>query len=154
MSLAAHTGAETRRRPCLVVVEDHPELRGLLVEALECEGYAVIAHDRAQGAKELIRRTRPAAVLLDLRLGPDLPGQESGWQVLDQLALDPSTRGIPVIVQSGANDSIEAHRPALCPPHLLRVLAKPYDLEQLLGALDALCGERRQSLAEADDASV
>jgi DNA-binding NarL/FixJ family response regulator len=130
----------TNRR--VVVVEDDPVLASLIRELLTTEGYQVFVHGRAADAHLLVRNVRPRVVLLDLRLAEDAGLAESGWQVLDRLVLDPATRDIPVILASGAVESIEAHRPALLPQHGVRVLLKPYDLDRLVAALDEIAEPR------------
>ena len=54
----------------------------------------ITARDGPAGL-EAVRRNRPSAVLLDIRL----PGMD-GWEVLTALKQDPDTRDIPVIVVS------------------------------------------------------
>jgi DNA-binding NarL/FixJ family response regulator len=126
--------------PRIVVVEDDPVLLSLLQELLTAEGYTVFPHSRAADAHLLVRNVQPQAVVLDLRLVRDPEADTSGWRVLDRLILDPKTRDIPVVLASGAIDSIEAHRPALLPQHGVRVLLKPYDVDQLLAALADVAG--------------
>jgi CheY-like chemotaxis protein len=62
-----------------------------------------------------IEQQRPSLILLDLNL-PTV----SGWAVLGELAADPMTSGIPVIVVTGVEPT-----PRL--PHALVVLCKPCD---------------------------
>ena len=119
----------------VVVIEDDPVLVSMLNELLTDEGYHVFPHSRAADAQLLVRNVQPAVVLLDLRLADDPSRSEAGWRVLDRLVLDPVTRTIPVVLTSGAVDAIEAHRPALLPQHGVRVLLKPYGLDQLLAVL-------------------
>jgi CheY-like chemotaxis protein len=69
---------------------------------------------------------------LDRRLGDG----EHGWRILDHLTLDPATRRIPVILWSGAHESLHAHAPALLPQHGIFVLPKPFDLGTLLATID------------------
>jgi DNA-binding NarL/FixJ family response regulator len=129
----------TPNEPRIVVVEDDPVLLSLLNELLTAEGYQVFPHSTAADAHLLVRNVRPQVVVLDLRLAgeteTDSEFDASGWRVLDRLVLDPGTRDIPVVLASGAVQSIEAHRAALLPQHGVRVLLKPYDLDQLLGLL-------------------
>jgi DNA-binding NarL/FixJ family response regulator len=124
----------------IVVVEDDPVLLSLLQELLTTAGYTVFPHSRAADAHLLVRNVQPQAVVLDLGLVGEPEADPSGWRVLDRLILDPETRHIPVVLASGAVDSIEAHRPALRPEHGVRVLLKPYDLDQLLAALAEAAG--------------
>jgi CheY-like chemotaxis protein len=100
-----------------------------MADILVDEGYEVVVHGHPEGAQQLVRCTQPAAVLLDLRLGDGRA--ECGWELLDHLVLDPATRNIPVVIVSG-DASLETRRLAISPEHGLWVLAKPFDLADLL----------------------
>jgi len=121
-----------------VIVEDDLTFLELQRELLEQEGYEVYTLSAADNAHRLTRELRPDVVVLDLRLPGDVEMDEAGWHVLDQHVLDPETRHIPVIVASGAVNSIEARRPALTPRDRIRVLLKPYTFDELLTELSAV----------------
>jgi CheY-like chemotaxis protein len=76
---------------------------------------------------------RPDLILLDNRL-PDGTGE----QVLRQLAAEPVTAGIPVLILSG--DSDRATVDALLALGASDFLAKPFDIHQLLSMLDRYLG--------------
>ena len=65
------TNGGLRKR--ILVVEDDLAMRELLVEALEEEGYGVLATGGGRGALAKIRSTRVDLVVSDLRM-PDLGG--------------------------------------------------------------------------------
>jgi len=77
----------------ILVVDDEPEIVALVVYHLAKSGYRVSTASSGQDAIELARRERPALMVLDLML----PGM-SGFDVLEQLRLDDSTRDIAVIM--------------------------------------------------------
>ncbi|AMW05311.1 response regulator [Gemmatimonas phototrophica] len=77
----------------ILVVDDEPEIVALVAYHLAKSGYRVSTASSGQDALELARRERPALVVLDLML----PGM-SGFDVLEQLRLDESTRDIAVIM--------------------------------------------------------
>lgn len=137
------TWQETRQRRLVVAIDDDAMLLSLVGELLEMEGYAVITHQRWDDAHPLIRNTRPDMVLLDLRLGDGQ--EEAGWRVLDLLTLDPDTRDIPVVLCSGAVESIQTRLPALLPGYGIGVLTKPFDLAALLDAVRAVLVPRPPS---------
>ena len=141
------TSSPPRPRRVVIVEDDLPFLE-LERELLEHEGYNVYTLTAADNAHRLTRELRPDVVVLDLRLPGDIEMDEAGWHVLDQHVLDPETRHIPVIVASGAVNSIEARRPALTPRDSIRVLLKPYTLDQLLEELSTVVPWGRSSLAE------
>jgi CheY-like chemotaxis protein len=113
----------------VLIVDDDSFLRELLREFLESLGHRVTtAPDGAEGLAHL-RRHHPDVLVLDLQM-PIL----DGWSVLrtcrDTLGLD----DIPVVVMSalpGANATHADLNVACC-------LAKPFDLEQLAGALETI----------------
>lgn len=96
--LGTGTGEEAddlRQRARVVVVEDDRRSIDLLSAFLATEPLDVtVARDGVTGL-DAVRRTRPDAVLLDIRL-PRL----DGWTVLRELKADPRTRTVPVIVVS------------------------------------------------------
>jgi two-component system phosphate regulon response regulator PhoB len=77
----------------ILVVDDEPEIVALVAYHLAKAGYRVSTAASGQDAVEMARRDRPSLVVLDLML----PGM-SGFDVLEQLRLDDSTRDIAVIM--------------------------------------------------------
>ena len=77
----------------ILVVEDDPDLILFLGELLTSAGYRVAAVDSTLGTAALIRRERPAAILLDLGLP-----YRSGVSLLAELKAQPDTTAIPVII--------------------------------------------------------
>lgn len=117
------------RRKRIVVIEDDDDTRSMMKAVLEADGYDVRASADAFGD---IRHARADLVILDLFLH----GESSGWQQLDILTLDPSTRAIPVIICSGAIGSLGSARAKLAELDVV-VLEKPFDIEQLSAAVTA-----------------
>ena len=79
----------------VLVVDDEPDIRGLVKEILEDEGYSVTIAESAAAAREARRGQRPDVVLLDIWM-PDLDGIS--------LLREWSERGglpCPVIMMSG-----------------------------------------------------
>ena len=64
----------------LLVVEDDPALRGLLVLLLEDEGYPVLAVADGREAVRRLRASRPCLVILDLNL-PHVNGDDVGLRI-------------------------------------------------------------------------
>ena len=77
----------------ILVVDDETEIVALVAYHLAKTGYRVSTASSGQDALELARRERPSLIVLDLML----PGI-SGFDVLEQLRLDESTRDIAVIM--------------------------------------------------------
>jgi CheY-like chemotaxis protein len=109
----------------VLVVDDEPQIRATVSELLTLEGYEVVqASNGADALKQL--DGRPDVVVLDLWM-PVL----DGWTFrTTQLRTHP---GIPVIVLSATTlteeQLAELGRPA--------VVAKPFDLDTFLSAIEA-----------------
>jgi len=121
------TGEETPAKPhCVLVVDDDPSIRRMIVAALKRDGYTFFEAPNGKEALDLMRREQPNVVVLDLMM-PIL----SGWDVLQARELEPALREIPVIVISAnrAPEVATAVDKGIC-----AFLPKPFDI----GALNAL----------------
>ena len=79
----------------ILVVDDEPDIRQLVSEILEDEGYEVAVAENAEQAKELRRQRRPDLVLLDIWMpGEDGISLLKGWQKSGALCC-------PVVMMSG-----------------------------------------------------
>lgn len=110
----------------VLLVEDDFDLRDIMQDVLEGEGYDVIpAHDGRQALSYLrdASEPNPDIVVLDLMLP-----MVSGWEVLVAARLDDALNGIPVIVVSAA-----AREP---PPGAVKLLRKPFSVDALLESID------------------
>ena len=122
---ADEAGAGVGHRARVLVVEDDRPSIDLLSAFLAGEPLDVtVARDGVSGL-EAVRRTSPAAVLLDIRL----PGLD-GWTVLHELKADPTTREIPVIVVSMLDE-----RSRGLSAGAVEYLVKPVTRESVLAAL-------------------
>lgn len=110
----------------ILVVDDHPEITDLVVEALTDEGYCVrVAHDGAS-ALRAIRREPPDLLLVDIAM-PVMCGDE----LLRRLRSDGFVQ-LPVIVMT-ADTRPERFRPM----GANQLLRKPFDLDQLIQTVEA-----------------
>jgi adenylate cyclase len=83
----------------LLVVDDNRVNRLILGRGLEQQGHTVGFASNGRQALEALRGERFDLVLLDIEM-PEL----DGYQVLEQLALDPHLRDIPVIMTSALDE--------------------------------------------------
>jgi two-component system response regulator (stage 0 sporulation protein F) len=110
----------------VLVVDDDPDMRTLLAEMLDSEGYLVeTARDGAE-ALESVRRGPPAAILLDLMM-PVM----TGWQFVDCCAADALCEGVPIVVMSAVHD-LRSAAEQLHLKGIKAVVPKPFDVEALL----------------------
>jgi DNA-binding response OmpR family regulator len=108
----------------VLVVEDTRPIADLICQTLNEEPqYEAIAVDNGAAALETLKGVKASLLILDV----SLPGI-SGLELYDRLQVDEATRSIPVIfvtADSGVSDRLRGGGTA-------RVLAKPFDLDELL----------------------
>ena len=83
----------------ILVVDDQPSIRGILETALSEAGADVWCVADGPTAITLLETADPELILLDLAM----PGM-NGWQVLEALSGTPRTAGIPVVLETSAED--------------------------------------------------
>ena len=79
----------------ILVVEDNPLNRELVVDLLEGAGYTVLQAEGGVGLLERVKAAQPGLILLDLQL----PGLD-GVTLARQLKADRVTREIPVVAMT------------------------------------------------------
>ena len=93
--------------PYVLVVDDEPDIRTLVKEILEDEGYGVDVAENAQAAREARRARRPDLILLDIWM-PDTDGISLLKEWSESGGLD-----TPVLMMSGhgtVETAVEATR--------------------------------------------
>jgi len=111
-------------RPCLLVVDDERANLALLTLTLRNEGYEVLACVGGADALERLRHHRVDLVLLDIMMP-----QMDGFQVLEQLRLDPATTRLPVILLSGMEELAAKLRGFSL--GVVDYVTKPFQVEEL-----------------------
>src|SRR6185369_16951004 len=84
--------AKTNKRKVLVV-EDEKDIRDLIRYNLEQDGFAVLDTDEGELALALVKRERPALVILDIML----PGM-SGLEICRAIRQDDETADLPILM--------------------------------------------------------
>ena len=113
----------------VLVIEDDPVILSTVVDILEFEGYRV--EKATNGAEGLasIERSRPALVLLDMRM-PVMNGWDFA-RILEERGIK-----VPILVMTAAQDAKRwAHEIGA-----EGYVAKPFHLPDLLSAVEALLG--------------
>ena len=124
--------SEPTRRARIAVINDDTAFLDLMRDLLENEeNYDVLICKEWDNAYQFVKDEHPDLVILDIRIG----GEEHGWTILNLLTLDPTTHHIPAIVCSAAIQSLHEHQEMLSKLGI-RALAKPFDLEMLLSAIE------------------
>lgn len=85
----------------IVVVDDDPEIVGMLSTRLKTRGYEVSSASDGNAALELCRRLLPDLVLLDVMM----PGK-SGWEVARALKTDPLTSKIKIVILTAIGEHV------------------------------------------------
>jgi len=110
---------------CILVADDDDGIRESVAEVLESEGYSVVT--AGDGAAALFAATHadPELILLDLRM-PLLDGP-AFMRELQGRGVD-----VPIVVMTAAEDDqyVESEF------HPAGFVGKPFDLEELLAAVD------------------
>ena|SRR5215207_1390466 len=106
----------------VLIIDDDPTIRDLIEMALVDQGYDVQAAPNGAAALELIRRTHPGVILLDMRM----PVMD-GWQFARTYRELPGPHA-PIIVLTAARDA--GTRAAEI--NAQGFLGKPFDLDDLL----------------------
>ncbi len=116
-------------RKLVLIVEDDSLIRAAVAEALQDDGYKVHTASNGVVALDLVRESPPDAIVLDLMM----PVMD-GVQFLAACRHDRLCEGVPILVTS-ANGKLADMAPQL---QVQACLAKPFDLDVLLGAIDRL----------------
>jgi CheY-like chemotaxis protein len=112
----------------VLVVEDEEDLREMMREALELNGYTVAtAEDGRQALAQISRIEQLCLVLIDLLM----PGM-NGWELFHELRRRSELEQVPVVVYSSV-----ANR---APDGATRVLQKPLTFVELLSTVREYCG--------------
>ena len=89
----------------VLVAEDEPDIRGLIVFSLQYAGYEVIEALNGQEAIKLAESEQPDLILLDVRM-PKM----NGYEACAVLKAQESTRRIPVVFLSARGQETEIKR--------------------------------------------
>lgn len=125
----------------ILIVENEPILRQWLVKYLRKKGWQVSEASNGTQAYVQIQLSAMQIILTDL-----LMPRISGFDLIHSLKHDPLLRSIPVIIMTGSpsgalQDLMATHRE-------LRVLFKPFALEDLDRELEAMWGKLQKMQQE------
>lgn len=111
--------------PSVLVVEDEPAQREVLIYNLEAEGYGVARAEDGDEALVLVQEAQPDLIILDWML----PGV-SGIEVCRRLKANSGTRSIPVIMLTARGE--EADRVRGLETGADDYVVKPYSVNELM----------------------
>jgi CheY-like chemotaxis protein len=111
----------------VLVVEDDEDLRVMMCDALELNGYAVVAAENGQDALDKIGGIETiCVVILDL-LMPVM----NGWELVQKLRERADLAAVPIVIHTSAPDA--------APEGAARVLQKPVLFDRLLSIVREYC---------------
>jgi len=115
----------------VLIIEDDPEIRDTVAEALRAEGFEVDgASDGAKALKLIHGGVRPGLVLLDLMM-PEM----DGWHFLEELDVD-----LPIVVVSAFVHGAKTMTAAALLRRPVGFMTKPVNLDTLIDVARTYCG--------------
>jgi CheY-like chemotaxis protein len=115
----------------ILVVDDEPDVRRWLRDALGVHGFRVAEAGDGQAAMEQVERERPDLILLDLKMP-----RMDGYTALKQLKSDPGKADIPIVVLTASSINKERDEMRLLDMGAKRFLTKPIAVDELVGEIE------------------
>lgn len=112
----------------VLVVEDNPDNRKLMIRVLSEEGFHGEAVESAEEALLRLGERKFDVVLMDVRL-PRMDGKEA----TRRLRADPRFRDLPIIAVSA--HVVDSQREEILAAGVSALVTKPYDVEELLSTI-------------------
>ena len=138
---------EDGRQPHILVVNDSQEIIDLLRELLEEEGYRVSTSLAVLNLDKLKALT-PDLIVQDLSFEGT---QEVGWRFLTMSRLDRELSRVPLVLCTAAVTTVKDPDMAAQLDRLgVRVVLKPFDINQLLAAIEEALTAAKTGRAAAD----
>lgn len=122
------TGEMSVAQGLVLVIDDDPTVRDLIVRSLAKEGFSVGVATNGQEGIRIAKELKPDAITLDVMMqGMD------GWSVLEQLKSDPDLMHIPVVMISIVDDRTRGFALGAA-----GYLTKPIDRQKMVDMLKTL----------------
>jgi two-component system, OmpR family, response regulator VicR len=117
----------------ILIVDDELDILEMNASLLETEGYEVLTASSGAEAIEVVQKTPPDLVLLDIMM-PDMDGHE----VLKSIRTESPENMIPVVMVTARNDVVDIGR--ALDQFVNGFVVKPFDIERLLRLVDSVIG--------------
>ena len=121
----------------IMVVNDTQEILDLFRDILTDAGYEVSLHAYGKRESGEVQRIGPDLIISDW---PPLDREVYGWQFLQMLKMTRETAHIPIVVCTTNLRSIEDNQ-AWMNSKGIRVVAKPFEVDELFAAIEGLIGK-------------
>jgi CheY-like chemotaxis protein len=123
----------------VTVLNDSAEFLDMIGDILEDQRYPVTLVDGDEPEPlERIRESRPELLMIDLRLGTD---KLHGWDIAQQVRHDRELARVPILICSADVAALTEIEDQLDDTRLTAMLAKPFQIEELLETVERLLGE-------------
>ncbi len=122
---------DTQTTKTILIVDDSEDMRTLLGQVLEGEGYTLFYAEDGDVAVSQAVKHHPCLILMDM----SLPGI-SGWEAVEQLRAMPDFQHTPIIAVTAYVTKADEERAKAvgCNAHL----GKPFDIMQVLDMIELL----------------
>ncbi|MFH0877584.1 MAG: response regulator [Candidatus Omnitrophota bacterium] len=117
----------------ILVVDDEQDVRQFSKSRLEQFGYSVVTAENGREGLEKVRSEKPHLILLDVNM-PVL----GGFDMFNELRLDPAHRDIPVIMVTVASQGKDIRKGMDL--GAVTYLTKPFNMDVLLGLVQGFLG--------------
>lgn len=124
---------EETRRPRVLVADDEPHIRRVILTMLDTSGYRV---DEVEDGLQALARLRDESVPYDLILLDLMMPGHTGLDLLEELADLPFRAGVPVVVLTAKGQDTD--RQEALALGAAAFVTKPFSPKKLLARLDAL----------------
>ncbi|HPR42236.1 MAG TPA: response regulator [Candidatus Methanofastidiosa archaeon] len=114
----------------ILVVDDEEDIRFIFTKILSSKGYSVEAAENCSVALEKFNSKRPDLVIMDSKL-PDMDGLDVTRNIIE---IDPDAK---IIGATGYSNLTQAFKDV----GAIRVLAKPFSLEELVNVVSEVLEE-------------
>ncbi|MFH0811057.1 MAG: HD domain-containing phosphohydrolase [Pseudomonadota bacterium] len=125
----------------VLVVDDEPQIRGLIREVLEAAGFSCLEAEDGYRCLKALRSLRPDVILMDINM-PYMDGYEAAARIKGLGA----TKTIPIIAVTGEGGERQKERclAAGCDGYL----SKPFDPDGLLATIEAAVNGKRERVED------
>ena len=118
----------------ILIVEDHPDMRELLVWQIELMGYTALAAKHGKEGLAMAIAEKPSLILMDIMM----PSMD-GWEATRALRAHPDTQEIPILAATAMfrEADLKACLEAGCSGYIV----KPFTFHELQGRVRELLPE-------------
>jgi DNA-binding response OmpR family regulator len=121
----------------VLVIDDSAVIRNMVRDMLPKGNFEVLeAKDGVQGIN-LVQQERPTLIMLDFLLP-----RKSGWEVYQEIQLQPELQSIPLVLMSGRKEEVTEKLTE--PFEYFEFVQKPFDQKQLIEAIKAAMSKAKR----------